>query len=91
MFFEFASGFWLLAFGVRSPSPSSLQSVQSVIPPVQQIPADLLLAAPENLNLILTGRLTCYNEMKLSPENVQGLPFCKMIATERANSPEKFR
>ena len=41
---------------------------------MQHIPACLLLAAPEHLNLMLTGILTCYNEMKLPAPRRAGPP-----------------
>lgn len=61
---------------LRKPTPQSSAVAPSLPWPqsIQPVSPDLVLAAPEHLHLMLTGVLTCFNEMKLPQSERAGPP-----------------
>ena len=61
---------------LRKPTPacSALASSAPWPQSIRPVPAELMLAAPEHLHLMLTGILTCFNEMKLAQHERAGPP-----------------
>eukprot|EP00435_Cladocopium_sp_Y103_P019103 s1574_g4.t1 len=57
-------------------NPTSQSAVAPLLrwPQIQPLPPDLVLAAREHLHLVLTGILTCFNEMKLPQSERAGPP-----------------
>ena len=61
---------------LRSYDVTALETTAAAPMPVSmsEMPAELILAAPSHLDLMLAGVLTCFNEMKLPPAQRAGPP-----------------
>ena len=68
----------------RNSNSSSPVPVQVPWPgSIRSIPPDLVLAAPEHLHLMVTGILTCFNEMKLPANERAGPPVLDELRSGR--------
>eukprot|EP00435_Cladocopium_sp_Y103_P022952 s1998_g5.t1 len=59
---------------LRAPTREALDFASTLPWPqsIRPLQADLVATAPEHLHIMLTGVLTCFNEMKLSPQERAG-------------------
>ena len=75
---------------LRKPTSASSALASSAAWPqsIRPVPAELMLAAPEHLHLMLTGILTCFNEMKLAQHERAGPPVLEEERLGRRRAPQ---